>query len=110
MVGVADAATCRPDGRQEAGPFPGGPVSAPVLAAGWRGRWTGQAVSLYRAAQTMMSTVATIWIPPSTMKAPAWMAMARDVVRTEATSHTLNASGLMPAEQRARMRWEICGT
>jgi len=58
----------------------------------------------------MMSAVATIWIPPSTMKTPAWMAMARAVVRTDASSHTSNASRLMPAEQRALIRWEICGT
>jgi hypothetical protein len=70
----------------------------------------GQGVSLYRAANSMMSAVATIWIPPSTMNTPAWMAMARAVTRTEASSHTPNASRLMPAEQRALMMWEICGT
>jgi hypothetical protein len=58
----------------------------------------------------MMSAVATIWIPPSTMKTPAWMAMARAVVRPDASSHISNASRLMPAEQRALMRCEICGT
>ena len=57
----------------------------------------------------MMSAVATIWIPPSAMKTPTWMAMARAVVRSDASSHTLNASRLMPAEQRALIRWEICG-
>jgi hypothetical protein len=57
-----------------------------------------------------MSVVATIWIPPSTMKTPAWMAMARVVTRRDARSHTSKASRLMPAEQRALMRWEICGT
>jgi hypothetical protein len=57
----------------------------------------------------MMSAVATIWIPPSAMKTPAWMAIARDVVRSDARSHTSNASRLIPAEQRALMRWEICG-
>jgi hypothetical protein len=30
--------------------------------------------------------------------------------QTDASSHTLNASWLTPAEQRALMRWEICGT
>jgi hypothetical protein len=69
-----------------------------------------QGVSLYRAAQTMMSAVATIWIPPSTMNTPAWMAMARAVVRTDASSQTANASRLTPAEQRALIRWETCGT
>jgi hypothetical protein len=57
-----------------------------------------------------MSVVATIWIPPSTMNTPAWMAMARTVTRRDARSHTAKASRLMPAEQRALMRWEICGT
>jgi hypothetical protein len=58
----------------------------------------------------MISAVATIWIPPSTMKTPAWMAIARAVVRTDDRSHTPNASRLMPTEQRALIRWEICGT
>jgi hypothetical protein len=66
-------------------------------------------MSLYRIAQSMMSAVATIWIPPTAMNTPAWMAMARAVVRSEASSHTSNASRLMPAEQRALIRWEICG-
>jgi hypothetical protein len=57
-----------------------------------------------------MSMVATIWIPPSTMNTPAWMATARAVTRTDARSQTPNASRLMPAEQRALIRWEICGT
>ena len=57
----------------------------------------------------MMSAVATIWIPPSAMKTPAWMAMACAVVRSDASSHTSNASRLMPAEQWALIRWEICG-
>ena len=57
----------------------------------------------------MISAVATVWIAPSRMKTPAWMAMARAVVRSEASSHTSNASRLMPAEQRALIRWEICG-
>jgi hypothetical protein len=39
---------------------------------------------LYRIAQSMISAVATIWIPPSAMNTPAWMAMARAVVRSEA--------------------------
>jgi hypothetical protein len=81
-----------------------------IVAVGRPGRWTGQGVSLYRIAQTMMTVVATIWIPPSTMNTPAPMAMARAVVRTDASSHASNASRLMPAEQRALIRWEICGT
>jgi hypothetical protein len=92
------------------GSFPEVPVPVAVLAVGWRGGWTGQDVSLYRIAQSMMSAVATIWIPPSTMKTPAWMVMARAVVRRDASSHAANASRLMPAEQRALTRWEICGT
>jgi hypothetical protein len=52
----------------------------------------------------MMSVVATIWIPPSVMKTAAPMAMARAVVRTDASSHAANASRLMPAEQRALTR------
>ena len=60
-------------------------------------------MSLYRAAQTMISAVATIWIPPSTMNTPSPMATARAVVKTDASSHTRNASWLMPAEQRALM-------
>jgi hypothetical protein len=56
-----------------------------------------------------MTVVAMIWIPPSTMKTPAWMAIARAVTKKDARSHTANASRLMPAEQRALMRWEICG-
>jgi hypothetical protein len=59
---------------------------------------------LYRAVKNMMNVVATIWIPPSTMKTPAWMAMACEVVRRAASSHTSKASRLMPAEQRALMR------
>ena len=70
----------------------------------------GQGVSWYRAAQTTISAVATIWIAPSTMNTPAPMATARAVIRTDDTSHTPNASRLMPAEQRALIRWEICGT
>jgi hypothetical protein len=58
----------------------------------------------------MMSAVATIWIPPSAMKTPTWMAMGRAVVRSDARSHAANASRLMPAEQRALMLREICGT
>jgi len=58
----------------------------------------------------MISAVAMIWIPPSAIKTLAWMAMAHAVVRTDARSQTANASRLMPAEQRARMRCEICGT
>jgi hypothetical protein len=54
--------------------------------------------------------VAAIWIPPSTMNTPAPMAIARAVTRTDASSHAPNASRLRPAEQRALMRWEICGT
>ena len=67
-------------------------------------------MSLYRIAYSMISAVATIWIQPSTMNTPAWIAMARAVVRRDASSHTSNASRLMPAEQRALMRREICGT
>ena len=80
------------------------------MALGGRGIWLGQGVSLYRVAQSVMTVVAAIWIPPSAMKTPAWMATARAVVRRDASSHTSNASRLMPAEQRALMRWEICGT
>jgi hypothetical protein len=58
----------------------------------------------------MTSAVATIWIPPSTMNTLAPMATARTVTRTDASSHTANASRLMPAAQRALIRWEICGT
>jgi hypothetical protein len=54
--------------------------------------------------------LATIWIPQNTMSMLAPMAMARAVVKTDASSHTLNARWLMPAGQRALMRWEICGT
>jgi len=49
----------------------------------------------------MMSAVATIWMPPSAMKTPAWIAMARVVVNRAASSHTSNASRLIPAAQRA---------
>jgi hypothetical protein len=70
----------------------------------------GQSVSLYRVAQSVITAVAAIWIPPSAMNTSAWMAMARAVVRTDASSHASNASRLMPVEQRALMRWEICGT
>ena len=70
----------------------------------------GQDVSLYRVAQSMISAVAAIWIPPSAMNTPAWMAMARVVVSRDARSQTSNASRLMPAEQRALTRCEICGT
>jgi len=76
------------------------PLAAALPRAG-RETWLGQGVSLYRAAQSMMSAVATIWIPPSAMKTPAWMATARAVVRTDASSHASKASRLMPAEQRA---------
>ena len=65
---------------------------------------------MYRIAQSMMTVVATISIPPRTMNTPAPMAIARAVVRTDASSQTPNASRLMPAEQRALMRWETCGT
>jgi len=54
--------------------------------------------------------VATIWIPPSTMNTPAPIAIARAVTRIDASSHTPNASRLMPAEHLALIRWEICGT
>jgi hypothetical protein len=57
-----------------------------------------------------MSAVDAIWIPPSAMNTPAPMAIARAVIRTDASSHTSNASRLIPAEQRALIRWEICGT
>ena len=55
----------------------------------------------------MISAVATIWIPPKTMNTPAWIATACAVISTDASSHTANASRLIPAEQRARIRWEI---
>jgi hypothetical protein len=58
----------------------------------------------------MISAVATIWIPPSAMNTAAWMAIARAVVRTDASSQTPKAIRLMPAEHRALMRCEICGT
>jgi len=58
----------------------------------------------------MISAVATIWIPPSTMNTPAPMATARAVTRTDASSHAANASRLMPAEQRALIRCETWGT
>ena len=90
--------------------YPEVPVPAAVLAVGWPGRWTGHGVPWYRAAYIMISAVATIWIPPSTMNTPAPMAIARAMIRTDASSHTSNASPLMPAEQRALIRWEICGT
>ena len=109
-AGVADPAFERPAGRPERDSFPGVPVQAAVLALGGRGIWLGQGVSLYRVAQSVMTVVAAIWIPPSAMNTSAWMAMARAVVRTDASSHASNASRLMPAEQRALMRWEICGT
>jgi len=102
---VADSATGRPAGRQEPGSVPDVPVPVAVLNAGWRGRWTGQGVSLYRATQTTISVVATIWIAPSTMNTPAPMATARAVIRTDDSSHTPKAIRLMPAEQRALMRW-----
>ena len=105
-AGAADSAT----GRQGPGSLPELPVLVAVLASGGRGRWIGHGVFLYRAAQSMMSVVATIWMPPSTMKTLAPMAIACAVVRRDATSHTSNASWLMPAEQRALMRWAICGT
>src|SRR5262252_10357264 len=44
------------------------------------------------------------------MNTAAWTAMARAVIKRDASSHAPNASRLMPAEQRALMRWEICGT
>ena len=46
----------------------------------------------------MISMVARIWIAPSTMNSPAWMAMARAVVSTDASSHTANAGRLTPAD------------
>jgi hypothetical protein len=70
----------------------------------------GQGVSLYRVAQNVITAVAAIWIPPSAMNTPAWMAMALAVVSRDARSHTSNASRLMPAEQRALTTCEICGT
>jgi hypothetical protein len=69
----------------------------------------GQGVSLYRIAQITISAVATIWIPPGTMKTPSPLAMARAVVSKDASSHTSKASRLMPADQRALTRWEIFG-
>ena len=52
-----------------------------VLALVGPGRWLGQGVSLYRVASSMISAVAMVWIAPSVMKTPAWMAMARAVVK-----------------------------
>jgi hypothetical protein len=57
-----------------------------------------------------MIAVARIWIPPSTMKTPALKATARDITKADDTSHIPKASRLRPAEQRALMRWVICGT
>jgi hypothetical protein len=57
-----------------------------------------------------MIAVAAIWITPSTMKTPACTAMARAMTKQDARSHTPKASRLTPAEQRALMRWDICGT
>jgi hypothetical protein len=56
-----------------------------------------------------MIAVAAIRITPSTIKTPACRAMARAVIKQDANSHTPKASRLMPAEQRALMRWDICG-
>ena len=69
-----------------------------------------QGVYLYRPAKNMVSAVAMIWIPASTMNAPAWIATARAMIKIDASSQTPNASWLMPAEQRALIRWESCGT
>jgi hypothetical protein len=44
------------------------------------------------------------------MNAQAPMATARAVIRRDDSSHTPKASLLIPAEQRALIRWEICGT
>jgi hypothetical protein len=44
------------------------------------------------------------------MNTPASIAMARAVVRRDASSHIPKASWLMPAEQRVLLRREICGT
>src|SRR5438067_6120056 len=57
-----------------------------------------------------MRMVAMTWIAPRTMKTPARMAMAWVVTRSDDTSQTPNANRLMPAEQCALIRCEICGT
>jgi hypothetical protein len=57
----------------------------------------------------MISDVAKTWIPPSTMNVLAWRATARVVVSSDAISHVVNAGRLMPPEQRALIRREICG-
>ena len=108
--GAVDPAAGRTGGRYEANPVPGVPVSTAVSAVGRPEIWFEQGVSLYRIAQSMINAVATIWIPPSTTNTPAPMAMARAVIRTDDSNHTANASLLMPAEQRALIKWEICGT
>jgi hypothetical protein len=69
-----------------------------------------QGVFLNRVAEKMISAVASSWIPPNAMNALAWMARARAVVNSDAKSQIWNAGRLMPAAQRAVMRWEICGT
>src|SRR5229473_726039 len=43
----------------------------------------------------MISAVATICIPPSTMNTPAWIATARAMIKTDDSSQTPNASRLM---------------
>ena len=60
---------------------------------------------MYRIAQNVMSAMATVWNPPSTITTAAWIAMARAVVRRDAP-----AMPQMPAAKRALTRWEVCGT
>ena len=52
-----------------------------ILALACEAGGLRQGVSLYRVAYSMINAVATIWIPPSTMNTPAWIAMACAVVR-----------------------------
>jgi O-glycosyl hydrolase len=56
-----------------------------------------------------MSVMATTWVAPSAMKTQAWMAMAFTANKMEATSHTMYAGRLTPAEQRHLVRCTICG-
>jgi hypothetical protein len=45
----------------------------------------------------MTSVVAAIWMPPSTMKTPAPMAIAPAVIKTDASSHTSSHPSRSPA-------------
>jgi hypothetical protein len=60
---------------------------------------------LYRIAQNVMSAMATVWNPPSTITTAAWIAMARTVVRRDGSSYASDAS-----REAALTKWEICGT